>query len=176
MNFSLLVSAVLLVTVVPDLLANSNNSVAKQDSVEVYKCAANPDAVKVSHGGNLHWVVRNNAGEDQDQGRYNVDFGDTTNNPISGAQPTFSIQMDDKPHRVNVPDCTLFTRKGCGDRKYILNRGELGHTSAPCTDPIVRVIPPSLIELLVQNLAISLTGLLTFLLLAYVAYKTLARN
>jgi len=178
-TLSMLLLGAVLVIVVPGILANSNKTVASRDSVEIYFCTATPDTVEVPQGGNLHWVIRNKAGEDQDQDEYTVDFGNDTNNPIPGAQPVTSTQLDDKPHRVNAPKCAWSPGRSCGDFRYTLlhrKRNAPPSTRTPCTDPIVRVVHPILIGLLLQNLAISLTGLIVFILLAYVAYRTFARK
>lgn len=171
----MLLLGVVLVIVVPGILANGNSTVAKQDYVQIYGCVATPDTVIVHNGGYLHWVVPDTP-SNQDVAQYFVLFDDDKNkNPLPGAAPTVSLRQSDPKHKVMISGCTVFNSTGCADFKYsLIQRKQDGQTT--CPDPIVRVVPPSLIGMLLQNLAMSLTGLIALILLAYVAYRTFARN
>jgi hypothetical protein len=151
------------------VLADPTNAVtAPSDHVEIYQCAATPYTVIVHQNDTIEWEVRNNIG-DSDNSTYTVVFdSDPTKNPLKDkSMPVASTHHRDNSHQVYVDGCTVINTihgKSCGDFQYGMKWRDWNHPEpvpTDCKDPVVRVMPPSILLPIVFSIA-SLLALLYY--------------
>ena len=171
---SILLTALLFGCVVPGILADTGTSMAPGDHVDVYNCVATPNTVEVTAGKYLRWNIPDTPGA-QDASEYRVIF-DPLNNPLPNTVPLFSLKRTDPPHQFNAPACTKSHPEKCPQYLYKLRQTTQDGGLSDCPDPIIRVVPPSLVGYLILNPLYGVALLALIALLSYAGFRIFSRN